>query len=59
MTERIWLSNRAKGQPMWPSIFCLSVGLPKATEKFTVEQLEDMGLVGVYRDADDPAANAR
>lgn len=25
------------------------IGRPKATEKYTVEQLEEMGMVGIYR----------
>lgn len=55
MTARIWLTNRYKWWPMPESKFCLSVGRPKATKKFTVEHLEVMGMDGVYRDADDPA----
>ena len=54
--KRIWLSNHSKGKPLWDSKLRLFFGRPKATEKFTVEQLEDMGLVGVYRDSDDPTS---
>ncbi len=56
MAERIWLSNHSKDDPLWESKFRLFFGRPEATKEFTVESLENMGMVGVYRDSDDPAS---
>ena len=55
MTDRIWLSNHSAGERIWDSKFRLFYGRPRATEEHTVEQLEAMDLVGVYRASDDPA----
>ncbi len=50
MPEKIWLTNRGKEEPMFESVFLLSVGQPKATAHYTVEQLEAIDMVGVYRE---------
>lgn len=53
MTEKVWLTNRIEEQLMFEGQFTLSIGQPKATKNYTVEQLEGMGLVGIYRDTED------
>ena len=55
MTDKIWLSNHSANEPLLDRKFRLFYGRPRASKEHTVEQLEAMGLVGVYRASDDPA----
>lgn len=47
MSEIKYLSNVAKGSPSH-EIGGKIIGRPQATEKYTVEELEEMGYVGIY-----------
>lgn len=47
MNERTWLTNHEKGRIK--IISGAVIGRPLATSSYTVEDLEGMNLVGVYR----------
>ena len=53
MSKLVWLTNCGKAGAFetrsrigWPAV---SVGDPKASDTYTVEQLKEMGMVGLYR----------
>lgn len=55
MGELVWLSNRHRDEWKFDSEYRLILGNPKTTEAYSAEDLKRMGMVGVYRAANDTA----
>lgn len=62
MREKKWVTNMYKSESIICSpeemgfrrgyLFDKIIGKPKASFKYTVEELEDMGMIGVYIEED-------
>lgn len=50
MADRVWVTNRFDTDDNTGEFFKgLVKGEPKATEKFSVEELKKMGVIGFYK----------